>query len=93
MLPAFLGSFAGGFVIALITMFFIKHHYRFKSKPSAQIYISSGKIRYGRKTDQFLHKRVSRVKVESDYSSSGGGGGGGGGGSSSGGFGGGGNSR
>lgn len=90
MTSAFLISFAIGLVTALITMFCIKHHYRFKSQPSAQIYIPSGKIRYGRKTDQFLHKRVSRVKVESEHSSSGGGGGGG---SSSGGFGGGGNSR
>ncbi|MDD7294211.1 MAG: TPM domain-containing protein [Oscillospiraceae bacterium] len=89
MTSAFLISFAVGFVIALITMLCIKHHYRFKSQPSAQIYIPSGKIRYGGKTDQFLHKRVSRVKVESESSGSGGGGGG----SSSGGFGGGGNSR
>lgn len=88
MFSAFLISFAVGFVIALITMLCTKHHYRFKSQPSAQIYIPSGKIRYGKKTDQFLHKHVSRVKVESDHSSSGGGGG-----SSSGGFGGGGNSR
>lgn len=85
---AFLISFAVGFIIALITMLCIKHHYRFKSQPSAQIYIPSGKIRYGTKTDQFLHKRVSRVKVNSESKSSGGGGG-----SSSGGFGGGGNSR
>ncbi len=85
---AFLGSFAIGLVVALITMLCIKYHYRFKSKPSAQIYIQPGKIHYGRKTDQFLHKRISRVKVESEHNSSGGGGG-----SSSGGFGGGGNSR
>lgn len=82
-------SFLVGLVVALIAMGIICSHYRFKSKPSAQIYIPSGKVQYGARQDQFLTRHVSRVKIESEHSSSGGGSSG----SSSGGFGGGGNSR
>lgn len=88
-LIAFGISFLVGLVVALVAMGIICSHYRFKSKPSARIYIPAGKVQYGARQDQFLTRHVSRVKIESEHSSSGGGGGG----SSSGGFGGGGNSR
>ena len=87
-LIAFGISFLVGLVVALVVMGFICVRYQFKSKPSAQIYIPSGKVQYGARQDQFLTRHVSRVKIESEHSSSGGSSG-----SSSGGFGGGGNSR
>ena len=77
-------------MVSLVAMGIIHSHYRFKSKPSARIYIPSGKVQYGAKQDQFLTRHVSRVKVESEHSSSDGHSSSG---SSSGGFGGGGNSR
>lgn len=89
-LIAFGISFLVGLVVALVAMGIIHSHYRFKSKPSARIYIPSGKVQYGARQDQFLTRHVSRVKAESEHSSSGGHSSSG---SSSGGFGGGGNSR
>ena len=64
-LIAFGISFLVGLVVALVAMGIIHSHYRFKSKPSARIYIPSGKVQYGAKQDQFLTRHVSRVKVES----------------------------
>ncbi len=75
-------------IVTLITFFFIKRHYRFKSAPSSLEYLNFNETKLGPKSDVYLRRYTTRHKIERSSS----GGGGGGGGTSSGG-GGGGNSR
>ena len=84
------GGFVIGLIVALITFFAVKTHYKFKSALAPTAYVNRKNLTFHNQYDRFVRQYTSRVRIES---SSGGGGGGGGGGRSSGGHGGGGRHR